>query len=140
MYAITFAKYTLHFLSDFEIFQWLNLNISLFERIVAVALVLVFIYINYRGASETGRAGAVIAIGQTVILAVIGIGGVIVFLRNPGKAANFTPFLSDGWGKVLVIMGFSLIGFEGYEVISNTAEEVIDSKKNVPKGIFSMRS
>ena len=33
-------------------------------------------------------------------------------------------------------MGFSLIGFEGYEVISNTAEEVIDSKKNVPKGIF----
>ena len=136
LYAITFAKYTLHFLSTFEIFQWLNLNISLYERIVAVVLVLIFIYINYRGASETGHAGAVIAIGQTVVLAVIGIGGVIVFLRNPGKAANFTPFLSEGWGKVLVIMGFSLIGFEGYEVISNTAEEVIDSKKNVPKGIF----
>jgi amino acid transporter len=136
LYAITFAKYTLHFLSGFEAFQWLNLNLPLYERIVAVALALVFIYINYRGASETGRAGAAIAIGQTIVLAAIGIGGVIVFLRNPGKAANFTPFLSAGWGKVLVIMGFSLIGFEGYEVISNTAEEVIDAKKNVPKGIF----
>ena len=47
-----------------------------------------------------------------------------------------TPFLTDGWGKVFVVMGFSLIGFEGYEVISHTAEEVVDARKNVPKGIF----
>jgi len=33
-------------------------------------------------------------------------------------------------------MGFSLIGFEDYEVISHTAEEVVDARRNVPKGIF----
>ncbi len=136
LYAIAFAKYTLHFMSGFEFFSRLGLNLPFWERITAVALVLVFILINYRGASETGKAGAVIAIGQTIVLILIGIGGVVVCILSPGRLNGFTPFLTDGWGKVLVVMGFSLIGFEGYEVISNTAEEVIDAKKNIPKGIF----
>jgi len=136
LYAITFAKYTLHFLSGFDFFADLELNLAVYERIVAVALALLFIYINYRGASETGKAGAIIAIGQTVVLFVIGIAGVVVCILSPEKITKFTPFLSADFGKVLVVMGFSLIGFEGYEVISNTAEEVIDAKKNVPKAIF----
>lgn len=136
LYAITFAKYTLHFLSGFEFFSALASNLPVYERIVAVGLAFLFIFINYRGASKTGKAGAVIAVGQTAVLLLIGIGGVAACILSPERTGNFTPFLSDGWGKVLVVMGFSLIGFEGYEVISNTAEEVIDAKRNVPRGIF----
>ena len=136
LYAITFSKYTLHFLSGFEVFDWLNLNLILYEKIFAVLIALIFIYINYRGASETGIAGAIMAIGQTVVLAIIGIIGLIVAIENPSRMATFVPFLPNGWGKVLVVMGFSLVGFEGYEVIANTAEEVVNAKKNVPRGIF----
>lgn len=136
LYAITLSQYTVHFLRHFDLFRWLNLNITLFEKIFAVVIALVFIYINYRGASETGNVGAIMAVGQTIVLAVIGLIGVVVAIKNPGRLANFDPFLSEGWGKVLVVMGFSLIGYEGYEVIANTAEEVVDAKKNVPKGIF----
>jgi amino acid transporter len=136
LYAITFAKYTVHFLAQLEIFSWLNLNLPLFEKGLAVLTALVFIYINYRGASETGTAGAVMAIGQTIVLGVIGLVGVYVAIRNPSRMGNFEPFLPNGWGKVLVVMGFSLVGYEGYEVIANTAEEVVDAKKNVPRGIF----
>jgi amino acid transporter/nucleotide-binding universal stress UspA family protein len=136
LYAITFAKYTIHFLLRLEFFSWLNLNLPLFEKVLAVLTALIFIYINYRGASETGTAGAVMAIGQTIVLGVIGLVGVYVAIRNPSRMGNFEPFLPNGWGKVLVVMGFSLVGYEGYEVIANTAEEVVDAKKNVPKGIF----
>ena len=136
LYAITFAKYTLHFLAQVEIFSWLTLNLPLFEKVLAVLTALVFIYINYRGASETGTAGAVMAIGQTIVLALIGLIGVYAAIRNPAALGNFEPFLPNGWGKVLVVMGFSLVGYEGYEVIANTAEEVVEAKKNVPKGIF----
>lgn len=136
LYAITFAKYTIHFLAQLEIFSWLNLNLPLFEKGLAVLTALIFIYINYRGASETGTAGAVMAIGQTIVLGVIGLVGVYVAIRNPSRMGNFEPFLPNGWGKVLVVMGFSLVGYEGYEVIANTAEEVVDAKKNVPRGIF----
>jgi APA family basic amino acid/polyamine antiporter len=136
LYAITFAKYTIHFLAQAEIFSWLSLNLPLYEKGLAVLTALVFIYINYRGASETGTAGAVMAIGQTIVLAVIGLTGVYMAIRNPSTMRNFEPFLPHGWGKVLVVMGFSLVGYEGYEVIANTAEEVVDAKKNVPRGIF----
>jgi len=136
LYAVTFAKYTLHFLSGFDFFSALAERLPLYERIVAAALAVLFISINYRGASKTGKAGAAIAVGQTVVLLLIGVGGAAACILSPERVANFTPFLTHGWGKVLVVMGFSLIGFEGYEVISNTAEEVVDAKKNVPKGIF----
>ena len=86
--------------------------------------------------SSKEKVLSVIAIGQTIVLLLIGIGGVVVCFLAPEKITKFTPFLSSGWGKVLVVMGFSLIGFEGYEVISNAAEEVIDAKKNIPKAIF----
>jgi APA family basic amino acid/polyamine antiporter len=136
LYAITLSKYTLHFLSSFEMFHWLNLNLPFYEKSFAVLMALVFIYINYRGASETGTTGAIMAVGQTIVLAVIGLLGVVVAVENPGRLGNFDPFLPHGWGKVLVVMGFSLVGYEGYEVIANTAEEAVDAKKNVPKGIF----
>ena len=136
LYAIVFSKYTLHFLSTLELFPWLNANLPLFEKGLAVLTALVFIYINYRGASETGTVGAVMAMGQTVVLGVIGVAGVIVAIKNPGRMGNFEPFLPSGWGKVLVVMGFSLVGYEGYEAIANTAEEVVDAKRNVPRGIF----
>jgi APA family basic amino acid/polyamine antiporter len=110
--------------------------LPLYEKCLAVLTALLFITINYRGASETGNAGAVMAIGQTIVLGVIGLAGVYAAVRAPSRLGNFTPFLPGGWGKVLVVMGFSLVGYEGYEVIANTAEEVVDAKKNVPRGIF----
>ena len=94
LYAITFAKYTLHFLSGFEFFSNLGLNLDIVERIVAVSLALLFIFINYRGASETGKAGAVIAIGQTLVLLLIGIGGVVMSIISPERNTNFVPFIT----------------------------------------------
>ncbi len=136
LYAITFAKYTLHFLIELNVITIAKSHLDLYERTVAILLALIFLYINYRGARETGKAGAAIAIGQTVVLLLIGVGGVIFSFFRPDRLSNMDPFLIDGWGRVFIVMGFSLIGFEGYEVISNTAEEVIDARKNVPKGIF----
>jgi len=96
LYAITFAKYTIHFLAQAELFAWLNLNLPLYEKVLAVLTALVFIYINFRGASETGTAGAVMAIGQTIVLAAIGLAGVYMAIRNPSTMRNFEPFLPNG--------------------------------------------
>ena len=50
---------------------------------VAVAVALLFLYINYMGASETGRVGAVMTLFQTLFLLVIGVIGVVSFLPLP---------------------------------------------------------
>ena len=136
LYSITFAKYTLHFLMELDIITVSQVSIEGYEKTVAILLALIFLFINYKGAKETGKAGAAIAIGQTFVLLLIGVSGIVFAFLRPDRLSNMTPFLTEGWGKVFIVMGFSLIGFEGYEVISNTAEEVIDARKNVPKGIF----
>jgi len=136
LYAITFSTYTLHLLKGFEAFSFLNSNLGIYEKILAVMIALLFISINYRGVSEAGGSASLIALGQTVTLGIIGVIGIIVALKQPERLTNFSPFLAHGWGKVLVTMGFTYVGFEGYEVIGHAGEEAINPKENIPKAIL----
>lgn len=136
LYAITFATYSLHFLGGFEFFSKFHLEGPLLTKLVALAAALIFIFINYRGASETGKAGSLMAVGQTITLALIAVVGVIVAVRTPEQLSNFKPFLPHGWGKIFITMGFTYVAFEGFEVISQTGDEAIDPRKNIPKAIF----
>ncbi len=77
-----------------------------------------------------------IALGQTITLGAIGIIGVAVALRDPSRLVNFEPFIGAGWSKILVTMGFTYVGFEGFEVIGHAGEEAINPKKNIPKAIL----
>lgn len=36
----------------------------------------------------------------------------------------------------MIAMGFTYVGFEGFEVIGHAGEEAIDPKKNIPKAIL----
>jgi len=136
LYAITFSEYTLHLLSTFKFFQALNLNMHLTAKLLAVAIALVFIAINYRGVKDTGKSSTIIALGQTVTLLIIGILGVAVAIKKPDQLLNFQPFLRNGRAGVLIAMGFTYVGFEGFEVIGHAGEEAIDPKKNIPKAIL----
>lgn len=136
LYAITFATYILHFLNGFNAFSGIDLENALLVKLIALIAALVFIGINYRGASETGRVGSLMAVGQTITLAFVAVVGFIVVFREPQRLSNFTPFLPHGWGKIFITMGFTYVAFEGFEVISQTGDEAIDPRKNIPKAIF----
>ncbi len=135
LYAITFSTYTLHVIKDTAFFMSLNIELELAQKLLAVTIALLFIMINYRGISDTGNSGAIIALGQTVTLGIIGVIGICVALRDPERLTNFSPFFT-GSGKVLVAMGLTYVGFEGFEVIGHAGEEAIDPKRNIPKAIL----
>ncbi len=146
LYAVTFAVYTVRF---FIAIGWMNwvpdavLNYELWGirnfilvKLVAILVAAAFIFVNYRGASETGQLGALMTLGQTVFLWIIGGIGVWVVLRHPERLKNFEPFLPSGWGVVLATMGATYVAFEGYEVIAQAADETIEPKKNLPKAML----
>ena len=136
LYAITFSEYTLHLLESFDFFHNLNLNIHIATKILAVVVALFFIGINYKGVKDTGKSSTIIALGQTVTLLIIGFLGVTVAIKKPEQLLNFQPFLSEGKSGVLIAMGFTYVGFEGFEVIGHAGEEAINPKKNIPKAIL----
>ncbi|PRX32513.1 L-asparagine transporter-like permease [Orenia metallireducens] len=136
LYAITFAKYSSLLLEGINFFEKFSLNQNLFMRVTAVIIALVFVFINYKGSSETGNTSVYITLGKLSVLGLIGVAGIRAAFLQPDNFSNFSPFLPKGWGKILVTMGFTYIAFEGYEVIAQAGEETVNPKKNIPKAIF----
>ncbi|HUT32382.1 MAG TPA: amino acid permease [Planctomycetota bacterium] len=136
LYAVVFATYTLHFLGELGLLGWLPFPLVYAKRGVAFAVACFFVYINYRGASETGKVGALFTIGQMVFVVGIAVVGIIVAVAEPSRLANFQPFMPRGWTRLLVTMGFIYVAFEGFEVIAQAGDETIDPKRNIPKAMI----
>ena len=137
LYAVVFATYTLSYILN----GLLGLGLSderlmVFIKIVAPIVALVFIYINYRGASETGKIGALFTLGQMLFVVAIAVIGIVVVIVQPERLANFKPFMPKGWGMLLATMGFIYVAFEGFEVIAQAGDETIDPKRNIPKAML----
>ncbi len=135
MYAVAFGIYTVRYLEGLGLLSWLTAP-SLLVKPVAAAIALFFLFINYRGASETGRVGAAMTAGQTLFLIFIGAVGLAVAVRDPSRLANFRPFLPYGWSPLFMTMGFTYVAFEGFEVIAQAGDEAIEPKRNLPKAML----
>ena len=142
LYAVVFATYTLEFFFQMGWLGWLpgaagaDAVPTVAIRMVALTVAVAFVYVNYRGSSETGKVGAFFTLGQMIFVLSIAVLGAAVAVRNPERVANFEPFMPHGWSKLLVTMGFIYVAFEGFEVIAQAGDETIDPKKNIPKAML----
>lgn len=106
------------------------------QKILAVGAALLFGYVNFRGASETGKIGNLVTIAKIVILAIfVGFGLNLMFQTDRWSIvfSNFTP---NGWNGVFKAMGLTFIAFQGFEVIAQSSEEIKNPRRNIPRAIF----
>ena len=136
LYAVTLSIYTLKCFREWKMLFWSVDYDPTAIKIFAALVVCLFIYINYRGASETGKIGAIFTLGQTLFLVAVGALGIYVAMKHPERMQNLTPFMPNGWGKLMVTMGFTYVAFEGYEVIAQAGDEVKDPRRNLPKAML----
>jgi amino acid transporter/nucleotide-binding universal stress UspA family protein len=135
MYAWTFSLYVLQFLDAMGWLPWSGEG-EFGIRVLAAATATLFAYINYRGASETGKFGAYITVGQTVTLLLVAVLGIWKAISDPARFQNFDPFLNNGWLPIMGTMGMIYVAFEGYEVIAQAGDETIDPRRNLPKAMM----
>jgi len=144
LYAVTFGVFLTEFLVYggvlAEGFQLLGfIGRGLLDKILAVLMVSLFAYINYRGAEETGKAGVIVTFIQVVILGIFVAFGILATIQTPNwpsKFLNSPRFAPNGIVGIIGAMGFTYIAFEGYEIIVQSGEEVVDPGKNIPKAVF----
>ncbi len=106
------------------------------QKILAASAAIVFGYVNFRGASETGKIGNLVTMAKIIILVIfIGFGLELIF-RQGNIQATFTPFFPHGFGGVFKAMGLTFIAFQGFEIIAQSSEEIKNPKKNIPLAIF----
>ena len=136
LYAITFSIYLVRYFKGLELLNWIPFQLYYTEKALAFIIALFFLYINYRGVSETGKIGAFFTLGQTIFLILIGVVGIIVTIHDPSRLRNLNPFMPYGWSKLLITMGFTYVAFEGYEVIAQAGDEAINPRQNLPKAMI----
>lgn len=139
-YTIVFATFTIDFL--FQMIGISSESTMHFWAIKVLALLAAgtFIFINFRGSSETGKIGAIFTVAQMLFVVAIAVVGVIVAGIHPDRLANFQPFLKvgdgGGWWALLGTMGVIYVAFEGFEVIAQAGDETVDPKRNLPKAML----
>ena len=134
LYAVTFGSFFVAFVGILffggtENVHVLGLGRLFWERVLAGAVVALFAWVNYRGAEETGKAGIIVTTAKVAILGLFVAFGAAATVRDPGWMGKFLGdggFFPTGMGGVLAAMGFTYVAFEGYDIIVQSGEEVID--------------
>ncbi len=132
-YTVVFATSIIWLLSAYNII--VPINSFIFERAIALSILLIFILINYWGTSTTGKSQSFINHLQLILLSIFIIAGVFAIVKAPNVLSNFQPFEMDPMGIILA-MGVLFVAFEGYEIIAQSAEEIENPEKNIPRAIF----
>jgi amino acid transporter len=144
LYAVIFGAFFVELLGmagvrfSTETVLWGLSGVKIAEKVVTVLVVTLFIWINIRGASETGIVGNVITSFKIVVLLILVLFGIATLLRTDGWVDNFrdpSP-LPNGISGVLLAMGLTFVAFEGYEIIAQSGEELINPGRNIPRAIF----
>ncbi len=152
LYAVTFGAFLLELIhyagflpapgpggGHLALFGMQFLDLHALEKLAAVAMISAFAFINYRGAEETGTIGIIVTGIKVIVLGLYVGFGILATFNNPNWAAKFVSnpqFLPNGFFGVIGAMGFTYIAFEGYEIIVQSGEEVVDPGKNIPKAVF----
>lgn len=134
-HAVACSRYALGFGAYFEhVFTELNITIphlaffSPKKKLAAGAAVL-FAYINFRRASETGKIGNLVTLAKIFILLIFIGFGLDIILRRGDWQATFRPYMPNGFGGVFKAMGLTCITIQGFEVIAQSSEEIKNPKK-----------
>jgi amino acid transporter/nucleotide-binding universal stress UspA family protein len=135
LYALGFGAYFGHVLTEGFGARIPELPLSL-DKLLALVACVIFAYINFRGASETGKMGNVVTVAKVLVIGLFIAFGLATMSARPGWQAEFKPFLPAGMGAVFMAMGLTFIAFQGYEVIAQCSEEIIDPRRNIPRAVF----
>ncbi|MDF1499222.1 MAG: amino acid permease [Anaerolineales bacterium] len=136
LYALAFGRFAAEvwLLSGLTTF---GLSVGQLSLGLMTVIILIFTAINYIGSSETGTVGNLLTVSKIFILGLLVFFGILAMLRTDVWQYRFSEgFMPNGFLGVLIAMGLTFIAFEGYEIIAQSGEEVIDPRRNIPRAIF----
>lgn len=137
LYAVGFGSFMSSLFDIMNITSTTLFSFIHIDKLVAVLSIIAFMYINIRGASETGKAGTIVTIIQLGTIFLLIVGGIWSISNNPQHwEINFSDFMPMGIAGIIAAMGLTFIAFEGYEIIVQTGEEIKNPKRNIPRAIF----
>jgi len=101
-------------------------------KLVACCGCVVFMTINLLSVKGTGKFQSILVIGLLAIIAVYVFKG---FGHIDGQ--RYMPFATGGFSSVLAVTGMVFVSFGGLTKAVDVSEEIHDSQRNLPLGMFA---
>ena len=135
LYAVAFGAFFAHLLKTGG---FIADDISFpVDKLFAAIAIIIFVLVNVRGSSDTGKVGNAITFTQLAIIGIlIGAAVIAMAFANPNWTENYSDFIPAGVTGIALAMGLTFIAFEGYEIISQAGDEIKNPKKNIPRAIL----
>ncbi|WP_456436425.1 APC family permease [Thermovibrio ammonificans] len=107
-------------------------EVTLVKKALIVGVVSFFAFINFLGAYVSGKAEDIMVFAKL---------GILLFFSALGfLTGDFSRLSPEHWESILKIMVGGLIiflAYEGFELIANTARDVKDPEKTLPKAYYA---
>lgn len=123
LYARAFGEYGIALFGLEENSIWLN--------ILSSGIVLIFVLINFIGASVVGKSELLMVIFKVGILLVFSCVSLTVI-----EIDEFAINQEISFSHVLLAAGVIFMSYEGFGLVANTAEDVENPRKNLPRALF----
>jgi amino acid transporter len=124
LYAYAFGSYGSALIYGHDV-AWLH-------KALAAGVIVLFTFINLMGAFLTGRAEDIMVLGKIAIL--------LIFAAVGSMSIDFTRMSPQHWESFPSIVTGGLIiflAYEGFELIANTARDVENPQKTLPRAYYS---
>jgi APA family basic amino acid/polyamine antiporter len=136
LYALAFGRFVTELLFNAGILHSEH-DVGVWTSVFMTVVIILFTVINYLGASETAVVGNILTMTKISILALLVLFGAIAMTRTDIWVERFTQeFLPNGFVSIFIAMGLTFIAYEGYEIIAQSGEEVVNPKRNIPRATF----
>ncbi len=129
-YVIMLSLYSYAF-GSYASALFLGYELEIAKKIFIVVVIGFFTFINFLGAYISGKAEDVMVFMKV---------GILLFFSALGfLTGDFSKLSPEHWESILKIMTGGLIiflAYEGFELIANTAQDMEDPEKNLPKAFY----
>jgi amino acid transporter len=130
-YVIMLSLYSYAF-GSYASALFLGHEVELAKKIFIVVVIGFFTFINFLGAYISGKAEDIMVFIKV---------GILLFFSALGFfTGDFSKLSPEHWESILKIMTGGLIiflAYEGFELIANTAQDIEDPEKNLPKAFYA---
>lgn len=123
VYAKAFGNYAATFLSSY--------SSPAIATILAIFIILIFTFINLLGAQAVGKSETLIVAIKVGILVTFAIVGFFFINISLVSVSNVIPIDNVVTGAALLFLGY-----EGFGLITNTAEDIDQPQKNIPRALY----
>lgn len=123
VYAKAFGNYAATFLSSYPS--------PTIATILAIFIILIFTFINFLGAQAIGKSETLIVaikVGILVTFAIVG----FFFINVSFVSISYVIPIDN----VLTGAALLFLGYEGFGLITNTAEDIDQPQKNIPRALY----